>query len=194
MCFKSTHSAVDQKRLGHVTAKMSHWGSSTDGCSPSSSKGKGGRGGKGGGKGDRVHGRGGRGADGRVDAPLLNSWLSKATSTDALLLIFTEHGQGMDAMHMGNLWNKLSKHLKVLPSRTAWVQSHTEVLEKLVADTVTRSDACGAQQLANIAQAAAHVGLAHAAANDLFGALAARSRTFHVPRSTQLHQPSITSL
>ena len=48
----------------------------------------------------------------RLDAPLLNSRISNAPSADALLELFAQHGAQMDAMHFGNLWNKLGRHVR----------------------------------------------------------------------------------
>ena len=141
-----------RRRSRHVTT-MDGRGK---GGSPSFAAGKGGR------------GKGGS-SSGRVDAPLLNSWLSKATSADALLRLFAEHGSSMDSFHFGNLWNKLGKQLK------SWSSQRVDAskLDELATTTATQIGKCGAQQLANIAAGAANVGLLKSAsAATLFGAIA----------------------
>ena len=50
---------------------------------------------------------------------LLNSWISRAPSTQALLALHTEHGSQMDGMHLGNLWNKIGRHAKFQPAGAA---------------------------------------------------------------------------
>jgi len=109
----------------------------------------------------------------RLDAPLLNSRISNAPSADALLELFAQHGAQMDAMHHGNLWNKLGRHVrqqhasrKLPPARA----------EPLLAATLAHAPNCGAQPIANIAGGVAHVGVPSSAATPLFEALAARAK------------------
>ena len=112
--------------------------------------------GRGGGGYGRGSGGGGRGySGGRPDPPLLNAWISRAASADELLNLFAEHGEFMDAMHHGNLWNKLGKQLKGQHSPSASSQLHD-----LAASTTPKIGTLSqAQQLANIAGGAASAGL-----------------------------------
>ena len=104
----------------------------------------------------------------RIDAPLLNSRLSKAQDADELLELFERHGWQMDGMHYGNLWNKLGRQLRESTTRQQWVQQHDAALSKLVSSTSEHLPSCGAQPLANIAHGAAHVGLPGALSQQLF--------------------------
>ena len=88
----------------------------------------------------------------KVDAPLLNSWISRASGARALLQLHSEHGSSMDAMHFGNLWNKLGRFARHLTPANA-----TEV-SQLADATHAHVAACSrADVLANIAHGAAQV-------------------------------------
>ena len=99
--------------------------------------------------------------------------ISNAPSADALLELFAQHGAQMDAMHHGNLWNKLGRHVrqqhasrKLPPARA----------DPLLSATLAHAPNCGAQPIANIAGGVAHVGVPASAATPLFEALAARAK------------------
>jgi predicted nicotinamide N-methyase len=87
------------------------------------------------------------------DAPLLNSWISRAAGARALLQLHSEHGASMDAMHIGNLWNKLGRQTKHLaPTSASAVVRLADATCNLVA-SCSRADV-----LANVAHGAAQVG------------------------------------
>lgn len=111
----------------------------------------------------------------RVDAPLLNRWLSLAATAEALLGLFDEHGWQMDGMHYGNLWNKLGRHLREHAQRGQWLAQHRTRMDRLADATSATLSAGGrlqAQPVANIAHGAAHAGIGGEAASRLFAALA----------------------
>merc|ERR1719424_1964584 len=106
------------------------------------------------------------------EPPLLNAWISKAQSARALLQLHAQHGERMDAMHLGNLWNKLGRHLK-------WQTASGEMgdsLAGLAAATQAQLEAHGCRRpdiLANIAHGAAQaMGADAPAARGLFDAIA----------------------
>ena len=106
------------------------------------------------------------------EPPLLNAWISKAQSARALLQLHAQHGERMDAMHLGNLWNKLGRHLK-------WQTASGEMgdsLAGLAAATQSQLEAHGCHRpdiLANIAHGAAQaMGADAPAARGLFDAIA----------------------
>ncbi|EOD22665.1 hypothetical protein EMIHUDRAFT_240006 [Emiliania huxleyi CCMP1516] len=106
------------------------------------------------------------------EPPLLNAWISKAQSARALLQLHAQHGERMDAMHLGNLWNKLGRHLK-------WQTASGEMgdsLAGLAAATQSQLEAHVCRRpdiLANIAHGAAQaMGADAPAARGLFDAIA----------------------
>ena len=122
-----------------------------------------GKGGKGGGKG---------GGTSWPEPPLLNAWISNAQSTHALLTLHEEHGERMDSMHLGNLWNKLGRQLKWQPASPEMSGTLTRLAEATQAQLECQS--CRRPDiLANIAHGAAQASLANgASARALFGAIA----------------------
>lgn len=109
----------------------------------------------------------------RIDAPLLNRRISDSLTPDALLAIHDLHGWQMDALHHGNLWNKLGKARRGESSN--WTASSRASLERLVRASVSITESFGAQQLANVAHGAALAGIPEPAAAELFSALSARA-------------------
>jgi hypothetical protein len=113
----------------------------------------------------------------RIDAPLLNRRISDALTPDALLALHDAHGWQMDAMHYGNLWNKLGKARRSLDlsESSGWTASSRASLERLVRASVFIIASFGAQQLANVAHGAALAGVPEPAAAELFSALSAQA-------------------
>ena len=88
----------------------------------------------------------------RVDAPLLNSWISRAAGARALLQLHSDYGSSMDAMHSGNLWNKLGRQAKHLPPSSA------SAISKLADSTCGLIASCSrADVVANVAHGAAQL-------------------------------------
>lgn len=110
----------------------------------------------------------------RVDAPLLNRYISQAPSTSAILELHQAHGWQMDAMHYGNLWNKLGKARRSAAGGAAADGMCAGSLDELVEASIAHVDAYGPQQLANIAHGAALAAVSGKAAQALFASLAAR--------------------
>lgn len=113
----------------------------------------------------------------RIDAPLLNRRISLAPTAEALLALHDEHGWQMDALHHGNLWNKLGKSAREATSRGAvvdWVGASKEPLERLVRASATLLSSYHAQQLANVAHGAALAGISGPSREVLFAALSQR--------------------
>ena len=90
----------------------------------------------------------------RVHPPLLNSWLSQATTRDELMDLFAVHGQWFDKVHYANLWNKLGRHLRKHHGRADWLQINVSRMEELLIATTEYTPQCDARGIANIAHGA----------------------------------------
>ena len=116
----------------------------------------------------------GKGGSSWPEPPLLNAWISKADSAHALLRLHLEHGARMDAMHLGNMWNKLGRQLKWQTGKPQ--KETTEGINRLALATTALLEAQSCRRpdvLANIAHGAAQAEIADAtAARDLFRVLA----------------------
>ena len=114
----------------------------------------------------------GKGKTSWPEPPLLNAWISKADSAHALLRLHLEHGARMDAMHLGNMWNKLGRQSKWHKPQ----KETTEGINRLALATTALLEAQSCRRpdvLANIAHGAAQAEIADAtAARDLFRVLA----------------------
>ncbi|EOD35140.1 hypothetical protein EMIHUDRAFT_122666 [Emiliania huxleyi CCMP1516] len=90
-------------------------------------------------------------AGGQLNAKQLNSHISNAGSTDALLTLFDAHSASLDHIHAANLWNKLGKQ--------RIERRHEGRLEQLVQRTLDLVSSCDARALANVAHGVAKSGL-----------------------------------
>ena len=85
--------------------------------------------------------------DGAVTLAQLNSSISSAPTTQALLRLFGEHGARMDGRHLALLWPRLGKRAAGEVGRGAaqlgaWVAAHEAALRQLVRQSVEELRRC----------------------------------------------------
>ncbi len=127
----------------------------------------------------------------RIDAPLLNARISKAASADDILALHEAHADHFDAWHAGNAYHKLGRHVRAVapPDAARWRVTNAPRITALAATAHGRLTECGPQQLANIAQGAAHAGIFDAR---LAAAIARRADAATLARCTPQHLANLS--